>query len=156
MFKKVLNLIFNELKLGKVNFGDCEISKIDEYYRIKFEDKSKNLVMMDFTDSDEVAVCNAGEDHYITISVNYRKFYKEIQEDSCFKLELRNKTVEALIENKIKFFIMTKSGEYVLQLDYRDEAMMVPNLDSGYLGFYADKMKFEVKIPKDSEIRIYV
>lgn len=158
MFKKVLNLVFNELKLDKVSFDDLIITKPDDYYSLECRDKSGRLIVTDFLESDIIEV-SISENcaSYISITRDVQRFYKMISDSSHFKLEIDNRTIAALIKNKMKFYIMTKNERPVMGLGCHDEDIEFNRLiGNNMLSFRSDKLSFEVFIPDDSEIRIYV
>lgn len=160
MFKKVLDLVFNELKLEKVEFGDLTITKPEDYdyYRLECKDKSGRNIVSYFLESDDIDVVNSDiVESYISITRDIPRFYKNLPFDSHFKLKIQNEIIEALIKNKIGFCIMTKNDKPIMKLDCHDEGVEFNRLiGSNIISFYSDKMKVEVFIPDDSEIRIYV
>lgn len=160
MFKRVLDLVFNELKLEKVEFGDLTITKPEDYdyYRLECKDKSGRNIVSYFLESDDIDVVNSEiVGCYITIFRDVKVFYKDLPFDSHFKLKIQNDIIESLIKNKIGFCIMTKNDKPIMKLDCHDEGVQFNRLmGSNIISFYSDKMKVEVFIPEDSEIRIYV
>lgn len=158
MFKKVLNLVFNELKLEKVEFGGLIITKPDDYYSMEYRDKSGGLVVTNFSESDVIDIVNSDTvGSYISITRDIPRFYKDIPFNSHFKLKIDNRIIESLINNKIEFCIMTKNDKRIMRLTCHDEGVRFNRLvGSDIIGFYSDKMNVEVSVPEDSEIRIYV
>lgn len=158
MFKKVLNLVFNELELEKVEFGGLIITKPDDYYSMEYRDKSGGLVVTNFSELDVIEIVNSEIcGSYISITRDIPRFYKDIPFDSHFKLKIDNEIIESLINNRIEFCIMTKNDKPIMKLGCHDEGVRFEKLaGSNIIGFYSDKMNVEVFIPEDSEIRIYV
>lgn len=158
MFKRVLDLVFNELKLEKVEFGDLTITKPGDYYSLECKDKSGRNVITYFLESDDIDVVNTDTcGSWISIFRDVKVFYKDLPFDSHFKLKIDNGTIESLIKNKIGFCIMTKNDKPIMKLDCHSEEVQFNRLaGSNIISFYSDKMKVEVFIPEDSEIRIYV
>lgn len=157
MFKKVLNLVFNELKLEKVEFGGLIITKPDDYYSMEYKDTGR-LVVANFSESDVIEVVNSDTvGSFISITRDIPRFYTDIPFNSHFKLKIQNEIIESLINNRIEFCIMTKNDKPIMKLDCHDEGVKFEKLaGSNLIGFYSDKMNVEVFVPEDSEIRIYV
>lgn len=158
MFKKVLNLVFNELELEKVEFGGLIITKPDDYYSMEYRDKSGGLVVTNFSELDVIEIVNSEIcGSYISITRDIPRFYKDIPFDSHFKLKIDNEIIESLINNRIDFCIMAKNDKPIMRLGCRDEGVKFNRLaGSNIISFYSDKMNVEVFVPDDSEIRIYV
>lgn len=169
MFKEILRVILDELKMESFELGGLTFSRLGMVkpsgcgyiYRLVFY-ANEQCISVDFDEDDCDIFVETYEvaDKYISISSKSSSmvFFKEISNDNYIRLDLENSTIESLVRNNIKFHIVSKSSEKVLlSVNYNNNFKLTKIKDYILIGNSDNSNSaFEVFIPDDSEIRIYL
>lgn len=168
MFKKILKVIFRELKLESFEFGGITFYDLrkaynsDGLYRLAFFTDG-HRVSLDFNENSDIYVDKTDIERYISISPSREsetRFYREMPMDSYIRLGIEDSTLEILVKNGIKFHI-TSGDENLLSVNNDNENLKLTRIKNYLLIKDYSKpgsgsgSSFEVRIPGDSEIRIY-
>lgn len=108
MFTKVLKAALEDLGLPEIKLGDIKISKKENGYQLKFngEDRIKIIDSNDIKFDDFMEVVN--------------ELAQSPEDERCFKLDLNERNLEALMNNKIRFCISTYHGSDLVDLGFED------------------------------------
>ena len=151
MFKKILKVAFEKLWLSEVKFGDMKISKKGEGYQLKFHENGVDKTI-DFDDNSQIRVTD-----YISISNDYVNELIKLPEEACFRFDMNDKSLEAMMKSGIRFCISTYHGSDLAIIDFeefREWRYAKVNPNTIEINIYGAKVIIPAR--GDAEIRVYI
>ena len=151
MFKKVLKIAFEKLGLSEVKFGDMKISRIEKGYQLKFNENGVDKTI-DFNNDSQIRVTD-----YISISNGYVNELIKLPEEACFRFDMNDKSLEAMMRSGIRFCISTYHGSDLAILDFeefREWRYAKVNPNTIEINIYGARVIIPAR--GDSEIRVYI
>lgn len=144
MFTKVLKAALEDLGLPEIKLGDIKISKKENGYQLKFSGEGRTKII----DSNDIKF-----DDFMEV-VNE---LAQSPDECCFKLDLNERSLEAMMNNKIRFCISTYHGSDLVDLDFEAfRGVSCATVKPNTIELNLNGARVTIPARGDSEIRIYI